>query len=88
EGSGDIISHCLRGGIVRFPPSIEDSQCLIEAIPLRGISLLAGRKWLAAVASPPEEDGCRKGRWTAGFGPGSHDRDRGSPRRWHAGHSP
>ncbi|MEQ2256886.1 hypothetical protein ILYODFUR_028711 [Ilyodon furcidens] len=30
--------------------------------PLRGIPLLAGRKWLAAVASLPEEDACRKGR--------------------------
>ncbi|MEQ2172326.1 hypothetical protein GOODEAATRI_019930 [Goodea atripinnis] len=35
---------------------------------LWGISLLAGRKWLAAIASPLEEDACRKGRWTQGQG--------------------
>ncbi|MEQ2166470.1 hypothetical protein GOODEAATRI_028463, partial [Goodea atripinnis] len=34
EGNGDI-SRCLRGGIVRFPPSIEDVQCLLEGALVR-----------------------------------------------------
>ncbi|MEQ2188805.1 hypothetical protein GOODEAATRI_018692 [Goodea atripinnis] len=65
EGSGDTISRCLGGGIVRFLSCIEDVQCRIG--PLRGIPLLAGRKWLAAIACPPGEDACWTGRW---IGPG------------------